>query len=84
MKIKVFNFLCRIATDCNFFKKKLQYFLIMKIQYLFWCIKYFRRDKFECFGSFNVCKRSLLFLKITVFREKKSVFTSGNVNMVVI
>ena len=56
----------------------------MKIQYLFWCIKYFRRYKFACFGSFNVCKRFLLFLKITVFREKKSVFTSGNVNMVVI
>ena len=32
MKMKMFNFLCKIATDCTFRSQKL---LIMKMQFLF-------------------------------------------------
>ena len=35
MKIKVFNFLCRIATDCNFFKKNFNIFWSWKFSICF-------------------------------------------------
>ena len=41
MKMKIFNFLFKIATECIFWTQKLQTFLIMKIHFLFWFIKNF-------------------------------------------
>ena len=41
--MKLFNFLCKIVTDCKFWSFKLHSCLIMKMQFLYWFIKYFQR-----------------------------------------
>ena len=43
IKIKIFNFLYKIATDCKILIKNLQFFLIIKMLILYRFIRYFER-----------------------------------------
>ena len=59
-KMKIFNFLCKIATNCKFRSQKL---LTMKIQFLF--------DLYDISEDIReglrVCKRFLMLLRTNVF-----------------
>ena len=43
LKMKVYNYLCKITKNCKFRPQKHQSFLIIKIQFLFWFIRYYQR-----------------------------------------
>ena len=58
---KILNFLCKLVTDCKFCSQNYQSFLVMKILFLFWFMKYFHRYK-----NLRLCSRFFLFLKINV------------------
>ena len=54
MKMKMFNFLSKIATTCKIWLRKLRACLIMEILFLLRSVRYFRRCKTEFGGKLDV------------------------------